>query len=61
MIYQISSVQAKTQALAHLNKGLIQARHIQARLKESAHTVRSTDESSSRNFTTLLPVNSWFD
>jgi hypothetical protein len=34
MIHQISPVQTKTEALSKINKGLIQARHIQAQLKE---------------------------
>jgi hypothetical protein len=34
MIHQISPVQTKTELLPKINKGLIQARHIQAQLKE---------------------------
>jgi hypothetical protein len=34
MIHQISPVQTKTEALPTINKGLIQARHIQAELKK---------------------------
>ncbi|MCE0521390.1 MAG: hypothetical protein LV480_00580 [Methylacidiphilales bacterium] len=34
MINQISPVQTQTDLLPKINKGLIQARHIQARLKE---------------------------
>jgi len=34
MIYQISEVKTKTEPLPKINKGLIQARHIQAKLKE---------------------------
>jgi hypothetical protein len=34
MIYQISDVKTKTEPLPQINKGLIQARHIQAKLKE---------------------------
>ena len=34
MIYQISDVKTKTEPLPPVNKGLIQARHIQAHLKE---------------------------
>jgi hypothetical protein len=34
MIYQISDVKTKTEPLRKINKGLIQARHIQAQLKE---------------------------
>ena len=34
MINQIYPVQTKTEPLPKLNKGLIQARHIQAQLKE---------------------------
>ena len=34
MIYQISDVKTKTEPLPKINKGLIQARHIQAKLKE---------------------------
>ena len=36
MIHQISPVQTKTEALSKINKGLIQARHIQAHVKEMA-------------------------
>jgi len=34
MIYQISNVKTKTAPLAKINKGLLQARHIQAQLRE---------------------------
>jgi len=34
MIYQISDVKNKTEPLPKINKGLIQARHIQAHVKE---------------------------
>ena len=34
MIHQIAHVQTKTEPLPKLNKGLIQARHIQAQLKD---------------------------
>jgi hypothetical protein len=34
MIYQVSPVKDKTAPLPKINKGLIQARHIQARLKK---------------------------
>jgi hypothetical protein len=34
MINQISPVKTKTEALPTINKGLIQARHIQAQVKE---------------------------
>jgi hypothetical protein len=34
MIYQISDVKTKTEPLPKINRGLIQARHIQAQLKE---------------------------
>ena len=60
MIFQISPVQNKTQALSHLNKGLIQARHIQARLKEAAYQA-PVMESSRNSVSSLLPANSWFD
>jgi hypothetical protein len=36
MIYQISNVKTKTEPLPTLNKGLLQARHIQNRVKEKA-------------------------
>jgi hypothetical protein len=36
MIYQVAHVKDKTAPLPKLNKGLIQARHIQARLKSEA-------------------------
>jgi hypothetical protein len=34
MIYQITPVKTKTEALPTINKGLLQARHIQAQIKE---------------------------
>lgn len=34
MIYQIAHVKTKTEPLPTINKGLIQARHIQSHLKE---------------------------
>jgi hypothetical protein len=34
MIHQISPVQTKTEPLPKLNKGLLQARHIQTQVKE---------------------------
>jgi len=34
MIYQISDVKTKTEPLPKINRGLIQARHIQAELKK---------------------------
>jgi hypothetical protein len=61
MIYQISHIQNKTQDLSHLNKGLLQARHIQARLKESAHHAQSSLRHAATADFSLLPVNSWFD
>jgi len=35
MIHQIAHVQAKTEPLPKLNKGLLQARHIQHHIKET--------------------------
>ena len=60
MIYQISPVQTKTQSLSNFNKGLIQARHIQARLKEIAHHAASP-EIGFRQVSSLVPSNLWFD
>lgn len=34
MIYQIADIKTKTEPLPKISKGLIQARHIQAHLKE---------------------------
>ena len=36
MIYQISKVKTQTKPLPQINKGLIQARHIQIKVKERA-------------------------
>jgi len=36
MIYQVTSVKTKTEPLPKINRGLIQARFLQARLKEAA-------------------------
>ena len=36
MIYQISDIKTETKPLPKINKGLIQARHIQAHVKELA-------------------------
>lgn len=60
MIYQISPIQAKTQSISHLNKGLIQVRHIQARIKENSHSVSSARNASVEG-AHLLPANIWFD
>jgi len=38
MICQITPVQTKTEALPTINKALLQARHIQAHVKEKAKT-----------------------
>jgi hypothetical protein len=38
MIHQIAPVQTKTEPLPKINKGLIQARHIQAGLKDRGAT-----------------------
>ena len=46
MIYQVSNVKTKTEPLPNLNEGLLQARRIQAHLKE-----RIADG--------LLPKNKW--
>ena len=61
MINQISPIQTKTSALTPLNKGLIQARHIQARLKESAQQTHTGFRHAVTADFSLLPVNSWFD
>jgi len=61
MINQISPIQTKTSDLTHLNKGLIQARHIQARLKESAQHAHTGFRHAATAGQSLLPANSWFD
>jgi len=38
MIYQITSVKTKTEPLPTINKSLLQARHIQAQVKERKGT-----------------------
>jgi hypothetical protein len=38
MIYQINPVKTKTETLPTINKSLLQARHIQAHVKEQTHT-----------------------
>ncbi len=59
MIFQSSPVQTKTQALAQYNKGLIQARHIQARLKEAVQNGSYRSSTVANAF--LASLNSWFD
>ena len=44
MIHQISPVKTKTGLLPSVNKGLLQARHIQARLKGHSLSVTPTNE-----------------
>ena len=51
MIHQIADVKAKTEPLPTINKGLIQARHIQAQLKE-----RSTGGSLPSHVCTWRPL-----
>ncbi len=56
MIYQISDIKTRTAPLSQINKGLIQARHIQARLKESIANGSLLDR---RTQTVSLPI--WND
>ncbi len=63
MIYQISPVKTQTQPLTSLNRGLIQARHIQSRLKENRMALLSGASSftkpTANAFSATEPL--WFD
>lgn len=64
MIYQIAPVKTQTRSLPGYNKGLTQARHIQARLKGSIQRTSSFNEGSFANTTSgpfLVPTHIWFD
>ena len=65
MIHQISPVQTKTEPLPKINKGLIQARHIQAQLKERIASGTLPDKGQIWSpFTAgpyLVPVSRWIE
>lgn len=65
MINQISPVQTKTEPLPTINKGLIQARHIQAQLKEritdGARPVEGLIWSPFTAGPYLVPVTRWIE
>jgi hypothetical protein len=65
MICQVTSIQDKTQSLAQFSKGLLQVRHIQARLRENVRPMKSSNEESFANPMTsgpfLVPTHLWFD
>jgi hypothetical protein len=67
MISQIAPVKNVTQSLSHLNKGLLQVRHIQARLHEHERApvadLPKTGElwSPMTAGPYLVPVVQWFD
>jgi len=65
MIYQVSPVKTQTQPLAPLNKGLLQVRHIQARLQDGATDAElpKTGELWSPMTTGpfTVPIVQWFD
>jgi hypothetical protein len=65
MICQIAAVKDKTQPLAPLNKGLIQVRHIQARLHDGASDAGLPKVGELWSPMTsgpyLVPVIQWFD
>jgi len=52
MIYQISKIKTKTEPLPNINRDLLKARHIQARVKEKA-----TDPSAPQEGYLWSPIN----
>ncbi len=64
MIHQITPVKIHAQSLTGFNKGLVQARQIQSRLKES-RSLLSSEVSSFANPMNAgpfqVPTNLWFD
>jgi len=65
MIYQISDVKTKTEPLPTINKGLLQARHIQAQLKERVGDRSRPDRGQLWSPITsgpfLVPVSRWIE
>ena len=65
MIYQVSDVKTKTEPLPKINRGLIQARHIQAQLKERSTTAKLPDHGMLWSPMTagpyLVPVTRWIE
>jgi len=65
MIYQISPVSAKTAPLPEINRGLIQARHLQALVKERTATSSLPDQVQLWSPITagpyLVPVTRWIE
>jgi hypothetical protein len=65
MINQIAPVKTQTQSLGGINKGLIQARHIQSRLKSDSLQPMPFEDGSFANHMTsgpfLVPTHFWFD
>lgn len=60
MTTYLASAHFKTQNLSSLSKGLVQARQIQARLRDIAHRAHLLEESPLRKSSAMLaPV--WFD
>ena len=63
MIYQVAPIKDKTTPLPKLNKGLLQARHIQARLKQGASELPTHVElwSPLTAGPYLVPVTRWIE
>jgi hypothetical protein len=63
MIHQIAPVKTKTAPLPKLNKDLLQARHIQARVKKDAQQLPTHIEilSPITNGPFLVPVTRWIE
>jgi hypothetical protein len=65
MIFQVAPIKTKTEPLAPLNKGLLQVRHIQARLHdtETHPDLPKTGElwSPMTSGPYIVPIVQWFD
>ena len=65
MIYQIANVKTKTEPLPTINKGLLQARHIQALVKEKAADASLPTEgylwSPMNTGPYLVPITRWIE
>ena len=64
MIHQIADVKIKTEPLPKINKGLLQARHIQANLKERTAEELPTEGLFWSPMTSgpfLVPVTRWIE
>jgi hypothetical protein len=64
MIHQVATVQTKTELLPKLNKGLLQARHIQAAVKERFSGGLPTQVQVWSPFTAgpyMVPVTRWIE